>query len=421
MTTLPTKWTASPLARLSTDTVYLLTARSISQALTLLFTLAVARTLGEQGFGQFAFISAVIAIANVVTTFGMDTMLIRDVAAARPPSTAPTGLFSAALFIQLGLSTIFIAVLVALGPRLPNQTATQPALLVAALSLFPLAFSTVFSALLRGRGQMGTYALFSGATAAILGLGAWLLWRRGGTLIDVALILLVAQAGGAIIAFVLYRRAWPLSGRWRWPTRRQLDRAWRTGSVLAGLMILAVLYQRLDVLLLSQLAGDAATGYYAAAVRILEALKMLPGAFFGALLPLLVAGERPGVRNAYRRSFAYLMGLSVVLAALTAGLAGPLVGWLFDPGFEPAVIPLRLISWSLPLTVVTFKLSFDLVAKGQERLAGLSMLLTLLVAFPITYLLIARWSLLGAAVALLLCEAAQIAILLAVTAAHKRA
>jgi len=148
---------------------------------------------------------------------------------------------------------------------------------------------------------------------------------------------------------------------------------------------------------------------------------MLPGAFFGALLPLLAAGERPAVRRAYRLSFAALLGLSVLLAALTAALAEPLVIWLFGPAFVPAVAPLRLISWSLPLTVITFKLSFDLVARGQERFAGLSMLLTLLVAAPVTYLLIARWSLLGAAVALPLCEAAQILILVAVTAVQRRA
>jgi len=421
MTTFPTKWAASPLARLSADTVYLLAARVFAQALTLLFTLAVARTLGEQGFGQFAFISAVVAIANVVTTFGLDTMLIRDVAASNSPAAGLPGVFSAALLIQLGLSTLIIAVLLGLGSRLPNLSATQPALLVAALSLIPLAFSTVFSAILRGRGRMGAFALFSGATAAILGLGAVLLWRRGGALVNATLVLLAAQTGGAVVAYLLCRRlaAWP--GRWPGPTHRQLGRAWRTGGVLAGLMILAVLYQRLDVLLLSLLAGDAATGFYAAAVRILEALKMLPGAFFGALLPLLAAGERPAVRRAYRLSFAALLGLSVLLAALTAALAEPLVIWLFGPAFVPAVAPLRLISWSLPLTVITFKLSFDLVARGQERFAGLSMLLTLLVAAPVTYLLIARWSLLGAAVALPLCEAAQILILVAVTAVQRRA
>jgi O-antigen/teichoic acid export membrane protein len=156
-------------------------------------------------------------------------------------------------------------------------------------------------------------------------------------------------------------------------------------------------------------------------VRILEALKILPGAFFGALLPMLAAGERPEVRRAYRRSFATLLGLSILLAALTAALARPLVIWLFGPAFAPAVVPLQIVSWSLPLTVVTFKLSFDLVARGLERVAGLSMLLTLLVAAPITYMLIVRWSLLGAAVALPLCEAAQILILASLTAVWRRA
>lgn len=420
MTTLSAKWAASPLARLSAHAITLLGARLFAQLLTLLFTLTVARTLGEQGFGQFAFITAVIAIANVVTTFGLDTMLIRDVASAAPPAEALRGNFSAALLIQLGLSALFIAALLALEALLPNRP-PQPALIVAALSLIPLAFSTVFSAILRGRGHMGAFALFSGATATFLGLGAWLLWWRGGALLDTALILLAAQTGGAVVVYLLYRRMAGRPGRWPWPTRRQLGRAWHTGSVLAGLMILAVIYQRLDVLLLSLLAGDAATGFYAAAIRILEALKLIPGAFFGALLPMLVAGERSGVRRAYRLSFTALLGLTIALAALVAVLAQPLIIRLFGPAFQPAVVALRIICLSLPLTVITFKLSFDLVARGQERLAGLSMLLTLLFAGPVTYLFIAHWSLLGAAVALPLCEAAQILFLAGLTAAGRHA
>ena len=74
---------AAALLRLLGDPA--LAARLGAQALGLLFTAVLARALGEAGLGQFAFISAVLLIGNAVTTFGLDTLLIREVAGGGAP------------------------------------------------------------------------------------------------------------------------------------------------------------------------------------------------------------------------------------------------------------------------------------------------------------------------------------------------
>ena len=170
------------LARLSLNSFWLLTARVLSQALAVLFTLGVARALGEAAFGRFAFISAVVFIGNVLSTFGLDTLIIREVAMAR--STADekiSAIIHAALTLQLLLSLLFILVVWAASRRLAGGEipAAATALRIAVLSLIPLAFSTIFSAVLRGHEKMAAYMGFSVITAAASGLGAALLyWRR---------------------------------------------------------------------------------------------------------------------------------------------------------------------------------------------------------------------------------------------------
>ncbi|WP_374688153.1 oligosaccharide flippase family protein [Promineifilum sp.] len=411
----------SPLIRLSLNSLWLLMARILSQGLLLIFTIAVARTLGAADLGRFAFISAVVFIGNVVTTFGLDTLLLREVAARRGnlaerATAALQETVTAALLLQLALAAIFISVVWIAGPRLPNQTAeTAPALRLAALSLIPLAFSTVHSAILRAHERMDLYLIFSLVAALIIGAGGIVLWRRGGSLLGAVGVVVLSQSAGALVAAVLCCPYQPRLIAQPARLRRALRRVASAGATLATLMILSVLYQRSGLLLLSLLTDDAATGWYSAAARVLEALKLIPGAFFGAVFPMLAANaavaQPVNLRRAYARGFTALVALSILLAALTTILAGPLVVTLYGPGYAPAADALRLMAWSLPLTVFTFKYSFELVVGGLERVAMLSMLLTLLLSAGLTVTLIGRWSLTGAAAALVASELVQVCIL----------
>ena len=418
--------TISPSARLSLNSLWLAAARVAGQLLGLVFSLAVARSLGEDVFGQFAFISAVVFIGNVITTFGLDTLLIREVAASRNPSQGMSrplaDTLSAALLLQLGLSALFLAAVWVFGRLLPNQTAnTLPALYVATLSLIPLAFSTVYSAILRGHERMDAFLWFSLIPGLVMSLGGATIWLRGGTLTGVAWVVLLAQTAGAIGATVLCRVILPhVHWRWRRPPRAAAGRIFRASVMLALLMILAMLYQRVGVFVLSFLAGDATTGMYSAAARVLESLKIIPGAVFGALLPMMIAGQGMETRRAASWSVATLGGLSILMAALTTVFAGPIVSLLYGRAFAAAVPILQIMVWSLPLTVLTFKLSFDLVVAGEERIAALSMLMTLLTAGVVTVWCFGRWLVDGAAVSLIICEGLQVVYLAAMTHVHRR-
>ncbi|MBI5715893.1 MAG: oligosaccharide flippase family protein [Chloroflexi bacterium] len=69
--------------RVSKNSLWLLIARLGSQAALALFTILIARQLGSAVFGEYAFITAIVFIGNMATTFGTDMILIRDIAARR--------------------------------------------------------------------------------------------------------------------------------------------------------------------------------------------------------------------------------------------------------------------------------------------------------------------------------------------------
>jgi O-antigen/teichoic acid export membrane protein len=155
------------ITRLGKNALWLFASRLATQATTVLFTVFVARQLGSASFGVYAFLSAVLFIGNMLTTFGTDMLLMREIAARRALSLLP-----AAMLLQLGLSLLFILIVGTGAPLFPNQSAISVmAVRIYTLSLIPLAFYTVFTIALRGTENMGLYALLGFASAALQLIG----------------------------------------------------------------------------------------------------------------------------------------------------------------------------------------------------------------------------------------------------------
>ncbi len=395
--------------RIAANSMWLLVARVLTQALLVALTLIIARRLGEDGLGRYAFIAAVVAVGNTLTTFGLDTALIRQVARAR---SAAVDLISGALWLQIGLSLVFILAVGAAAVGLPLESAeARLALFAASLSLIPLAFSTVASAILRGFERMDLYLLFLLLTALLQTLGVALALGGGGGLVAISVALVAAQAAGALIAggLCLWRiPGFALRWRWGWPAVRG---AARVGALLALLMALGALYQRLGLLLLPLLAGDSVAGWFSAAARVVEAAKIIPYAAFGALFPAMM---QPLAESGRRAGRVWLVVLAAMLAAalILNGLAAPLVRLLYGPRYEPSIPALAILAWTLLPYTLSARLSLDLVTAGQERWAAAATALALGVAVLLYGLLSRSLGLIGACWAALGAESAQAGLML---------
>ncbi len=386
----------------------------------LVFTILVARRLGETGLGQYAFIAAVVFVGNVFSTLGMDTLLIREIAAKHSTDT-PT--LTAALLIQLALSLLFILAVMVGGHWLPHQSPeTVAALKWYSLSLLPLAFSTIYSAVLRAYERMGLVLIAQLVTAVFQTGGAFIILRQGGGLVALVWLLLGGQLIGAVVAGGLCGRFLPaFVYNWRL-NRASLRQTMQAGITLAFLMVLAVIHQRMGIFTLSLLGGEALTGQFSAAARLVEAVKMVPYAFFGALFPVMARRWQSGEAANYSVTSLprYLAAFTAVSALLLTILAEPLIQLLYGTGYTPAVNALRILGWSLIPFVFTLKLSFELVSAGQEAVALRAMAWTLGITAVLFTLFTQRWGLLGTCWAVTVSETVQAVILQRMRHSRKR-
>ena len=363
---------ASVANRIGRNAGWLLAARVGQQAILLLFTALVARQLGDVGLGQMAWVTAVLYLGNIFSTWGLDTLLLRQIGGERRTDSVP---LAAALLLELLLAVMFIAALLLL-PFSGQSSQTVVGLRLYAGSLLPLAFLTLTSAALRGYEQMGWLAILTLGTAVLQVGGTAVLFAVGGGFVGLMGWLLAVQIFSAGFGWWLCRRVLPnFRLNWqllRWSTVQKL---WQMGFWLALLVVTAVLLQRLGILLLGWLGTEAQTGQLAAALRLVEAARLLPGAVMGAVFPVLAKQKETGdwrleifslqspISN-YRwglAAYGFLAALALVL------LARPLVFLLFGVGYETAVALLRLLAWGVLPFTLSLPLSVELVVAGAEK------------------------------------------------------
>jgi len=393
------------LKRLGWNSLWLLLARVGAQGLMILLSVVLARRLGANGFGQYAFMASAVALGNVFTTFGTDAWLIREVARSRQ-ALSPS--LSMALAIQLAFSLLWIGVMwLGVGMVWPDESETARAVQLYSLALLPLALYGVCSAALRGYERMDIFLWLSLAGAFINLAGVVIFVRPASNILVAAGVLLACQVAAAGLAFALclaYVPGFAFAGRLSTAALRQIL---RTVWPLALLSVLALIAQRLAVLLLPALASDEVTGQFAVAQRLVEASKLGHYAVLGALFPAAMGlGARPDPATAslWRASIVGLTALSFVMALVVTAFAPAWVAWLYGDSFAPASAGAQVLIWTLVPYSVNAHLSLELVARSRDRDVAFGTGVSVMLLAVLLTAWAPRWGLLGAGWAAVLAE-----------------
>ncbi|VAW36250.1 hypothetical protein MNBD_CHLOROFLEXI01-3230, partial [hydrothermal vent metagenome] len=373
----------------------------------------------EAGLGQLAWITAVLYIGNVFSTFGLDTLLLRQIGAKKETESVP---LAAALGLELVLVAIVIILLFLL-PLRGQMAETISGLRLYSWSLIPLALLTITNAALRGYERMDLLMLLTLGTAVLQVVGTAVLFAAGGDLFGLLFWLLIVQLLSAGVSWLVCRRWLPkFTIDWGQFSNGQMMQLAKIGFWLALLMVTAVLLQRLGILLLGWLGTDAQMGQLAAALRLVEAARLLPGAVMGGMFPLLARQglesrdwrlENYSLQSPVSIYYRWLMMYGLFAAIGLTLLAKPLVTFLFGDGYETAVLLLQILAWGIIPFTISLPISLELVVAGLEKRVLLATFLALLGTAVLTAIAFSLQQLQGLTVALVIGEWLLVSFLLA--------
>jgi O-antigen/teichoic acid export membrane protein len=356
---------------------------------------AIARQLGPTGLGDITFAIALTGQLLVISGFGMDTVVARE-SIRRPPLLG--SLMASSLVIKLILSGP--ALLVALVIVFVGDYSAEARLAVLLIGLSTLidvlenTWNSAFQAYERLELVAGLIAfqrlLTGGLAIAVV--------AAGGGVVPVSGTFLVVSVATILLAMWLLR----FVARPTWSVRRsRLLPLFRTGFPIGVAILLFTVLLRIDMVILSLIAGNHEVGIYGAAFRVFESTMFLTWAFTAATFPWF---SRKHAENDARVSRGYEMGLVVVLAVLTPIglacilLATPIIHVLFGEQFDASITPLRLLGTVVIAYGINVLTTTILAANDKPRLMHRVLLLTVFQNIGMNLLLIPPYGATGAAI-----------------------
>lgn len=402
-------------ARAAANTTVRAIAEILGKLVSLLLFAAIAREGGQAGIGAFVVAFAYGQIVLVPVDFGLDRQLTRRV--AETPDAAAR-LWVNVMALKLALLVPILGAGVALLPLLgfTDQTGKIAPVLLPGLafdSLARSAFSVLMGIERGGPIAIGTFvqrAMGAGLGILALGLGYGVPTAAAGYTVGAAI--------GFGVTVVLLGRLVSVraSGGVEPATWRTLLRTSRSFGFQEAF---SVLLFRLDALMLSFLASDAAVGRYGAAYRLFEATLFISyslASAFSAMYTYLGHETVPTIGSAFGRSLKLALAILVPCGVGLALLAAPIASAIFGDEFAAAAPALRLLAPVVVLVALVILSASLVVARSDAgsaaRLTGLMVALNV----ALNLVLIPMFDERGAALAILITEAALLVALLRLVA-----
>jgi O-antigen/teichoic acid export membrane protein len=334
----------------------------IGKLCTFMLFAALGRAVGESGFGTFIFALALLEVLLVPVALGADSYMLRRVAVERE---AIHGLFFNILVLKLVLALPVIAGGLAVAALIGQGGLTLATIAVLAPGLVLETVAKTFHAAFNAaeRGELLAVGLVVQRIATAAAAVAVLLAGAG-----VVSVAAVYSAGAALqvgIATVLMHRRLGL------PRPAVARRDWRRLALqtwpFAVRDVFTVLLFKLDIVILSALAADAAVGRYGAAYRLLDSTLFVSWALagaFGAMYAYLQTDGEPSIGAVFQRSIKLALVVLVPGAVIFGGLAEPVLELVFGDAFGDAATALALLS---PVVVLLSVITLSTVLVTSRR------------------------------------------------------
>jgi O-antigen/teichoic acid export membrane protein len=363
-----------------------------------LFLLLAARLLGPEVFGLYALLLTVMEIVALVSGAGFGNYLTREV--SKHPGSAYPLLFRT---IQLRFAYLLVLAAIAI-PSLTLLRSSSSILVNAALlslTLLPRAVVDPSQGIMRAMHRFAAVfwiELLQGTV--LLGAGTVLLFGGRG-LRGIIWAELASVLVGAAVALPMALR---LS-----PERTQDVSGWsqlvRKTFAFNLYPLITNTYDRVDVILLSKLVGNAAVGIYSLPYRAYAALSILPYGIMGTLLPSLSRsswGQDERARCRVTMQLLYAAALFLILGTMLLADAG--VRFALGAGYEGSVAVFKILAWATVPAFLNYALNMFLLARNRERAFLRTASVCTAVNVVANLLLIPRYSYIAAATVTVLTE-----------------
>lgn len=329
-------------------------------------TMATARYLGPANFGGLHYAAAMTGLFLPLCSLGIHDILIGELVA----SPGDSGSFLGSVILMRLASTLCSMVLLgaaaaALNPGQPDIIRITVVYSVSLLFQCAGDIACWFQVNLQAR-YPSVISCFAVTVSDLYKLyllisGRSTVWFAGAYVLEAAV-----TAGLLLAAYRRFREAYGSLRVCGAACKRLLGKSYH--YILSGLMV--ALYGQMDRVMLQTMLGDAAVGYYAAAVSVSTMWTFVLAAVVDSARPVILAKYEKD-RKAFCHGLTWLYRAILYTAGLTAVgiclLSGPILNVVYGAAYLPAQRTLCIAAWCPAFAYLGTARNIWLIAEGKSR------------------------------------------------------
>jgi len=247
----------------------------------------IARYLGPDKFGLFNYAIAFVALLTPIATLGLDNLVIREIVKNKDARYEILGSAFAMRFAG-GILTVLLAIgLIAI---------IRPGEMLTLWLVGIIAAGTIFQSLdvidfwFQSEVKSKFTVMAKNSAFTISAIVKVILIKIQAPLIDFAWISFVEILLGAIGLLFFYHKGNNKIKKWSVSLARIKELLKESIPLLVSNAAI-LLYMKVDILLLGQMKGETAVGYYSAATKISEAFYFISMIIAGSVFPVIIGNE----------------------------------------------------------------------------------------------------------------------------------
>ena len=361
------------------------------------FIMITARYLGTEGFGVLSFALAFAGIFGALSDLGLSSLTTREVSRNHSIAAQYVGNLIPMKILLAILTFIFIAILINIS-EYPQQT-TKTVYLITVSIIFT-SFTNMFTSIFQAFEKMEYVSLSRVLGSVLMIIGALIAINQRFSVIGFASIYLFVNSIVLLFCFV--------SCSWKFVLPKiEVDWNFWMNSLKESApfwlaSVFAIIYYRIDMVMLSMMKNNVAVGLYAAPYRLIDALSVIPSAFMGVMFPIFskyYTSSKNSLTLAFQKAIKILLIIAIPIGIGTTILADKIIIFVYNNDYIPSILVLKILIWASMLSFISWTPATLLNSTNRARILMLVTLVGAIVNICLNFLLIPQMSYVGAAVA----------------------
>ncbi len=384
------------------NTIVQIIGKIITTVIAVVMLAYLARYLGVDGYGDYTTIFAFLGFFAIIADMGFYTVAVREM--SKEPEKAGNilgNIFSLRILFAL----VFLAMAPLVGWLVPvYSTGVKIGIVIGTLSSFFILLNQMFVSIFQANLRMDRLVVSDILARSVLfGLVLFFINSRL-TLEYFILANVVANFFLCLVSFLMSRKFLIFNLRfdikyWKYILREAIP--------LGVIIVLGLIYFRIDTIMLSVMKGSEAVGIYGAPYKILEILITIPAMFMGSVFPIIsqyIKNNDERLKTSFIKSFDFISMIVFPILVGTFVLAKPIVLLVLGSEFINSILVLQYLIFAVTIIFFGTIMGYFITAANLQKKLVWVYLFSVLVNVVGNLFLIPRYSYIGASIATIFTE-----------------